>query len=164
MTTDKNMVKTCSECNTVGFFVATPNGGDYTTCPLCAQYNDDECEFDLYFCSSCKILYDLGCRHSHNGCTDDIWNAMLMTEFTHQGKTHKGMLVFDDDKSAVEFRTLISNGKLQAKFQCMCGGKSHTCKKASYPMPAKEHTDRITVYGKIPRCGGEITSDESGLL
>ena len=36
----------CSSCNLNGFFCYTPNGADYTTCPLCnnAEYGHIYCE------------------------------------------------------------------------------------------------------------------------
>jgi hypothetical protein len=73
---------------------------NYTTCPICEKgdymstdewydfletqsdefRNDYNCNktFNLLFCSSCKIVFDNGCVHGCNGCSDGVTNGHLI--------------------------------------------------------------------------------------
>lgn len=93
----------CYSCKKIGFFCETPFSGDRTTCPLCNEMCDidqllstdefrqmvahtKECGvevFQLGICTKCNIVYDLGCTHSIQGCTDDIYNAHVISKWMH---------------------------------------------------------------------------------
>jgi hypothetical protein len=108
----------CHYCNLNGFFCETPMGHDYTTCPCCNGYDYISCSYDLnpiyfdeynddndmrnlyYYCSSCKIIYKLGCTHSSHGCTDDVYNCHLIKKWKNKitNIEYDGMPFFDSNE------------------------------------------------------------------
>jgi len=128
----KNIIQfnTNSYCCESGFFTKTPNGGDYTTCPLCENGDWESTISNTYmntlqshyksfmnedgslgsenysFCNECKILFNIGCVHSMNGCTSNIYNAHLIGKWRHQGNTYTGMPRFD---TLIEYITTIKD-------------------------------------------------------
>ena len=91
----------CRDCNKKQFYCVTPNGGDYTTCPICDGrefkydiYNhrdpstfydnyEDEDTHNYNYCKDCGIIYDNGCTHKVFGCTDDLYNAHFIGKWEH---------------------------------------------------------------------------------
>ena len=104
----------CFMCKKSGFFVQTPDGADYTTCPLCTKrdyastlpytWNDDMKYNDMRimysYCSSCKIMFDYGCIHAICGCTDDVYNAHFIKQWKdlQTGEIYTGMPQFDNNQ------------------------------------------------------------------
>jgi hypothetical protein len=109
---DKNV--TCYCCKKKDFFCYTPNGADYTTCPLCdgidQNYNyssnsvydnydltDEDNQCNLYsFCDRCKLVYDVGCIHATVGCTDNCYNAHFIGKYKYKDNIYIGSPQFDD--------------------------------------------------------------------
>lgn len=113
-----NTLSTCNGCNIPGFFCYTPGGADYYTCPLCESYDflhstsiPKYCDFfddalssetpdnrvDLSYCSSCRIMFEVGCTHSIRGCTSDAYNGHLISKWQDATtrEIYTGMPQFD---------------------------------------------------------------------
>jgi hypothetical protein len=114
----------CYKCNQGGFFCTTPLGGDYQTCPLCGEmncndilttveeenaleaklkelgYNQSIVDFYLgyEFCNQCKIIFEIGCTHAVQGCTDDVRNGHLIKRWKYlpTGFIYDGMPQFEN--------------------------------------------------------------------
>jgi hypothetical protein len=86
-----NEVQHCYCCKRNGFFVYTPDGADYSTCPCCGsgdflnnnttdrridalfdEYDGNNMRHKYSYCGKCKILFDAGCVHKKLGCTSTI--------------------------------------------------------------------------------------------
>lgn len=98
-----------------GYYVETPSGGDYTTCPVCTKscccrdppgtnelckhqhFDNTKYEGAIHYCRSCKILFSWGCTHACMGCTDDIYYGMLISSFTYKGTKYTGQPVIPND-------------------------------------------------------------------
>jgi hypothetical protein len=108
-----NTIAKCCLCKLNSFFCTTPNGADYNTCPLCCrkdflnQQTDDKYKFlddddnrnKLSFCPGCKIIFLVGCTHLVLGCTDNIYNAHLISKWIDltTNEEYIGMPQFDDE-------------------------------------------------------------------
>jgi len=96
-------INKCFCCKRGGFFVETPSGGDYNTCPLCGAYdydgynNTEYYHHELNFCGTCCIMYDIGCTHASIGCTDDVYNGHVIGKWKHKTTDiiYNGMPQFD---------------------------------------------------------------------
>ena len=125
----------CYKCDKPGFFSET---GD-VTCPLCGardiseMYEDEFPEPDirgeLFFCPTCLIMFDLGCTHAENGCTDNVFNAHVIGKWEHKttGFVYDGMPKFD---STQEWLDAGHNVNI---LQMVCLNSGLHCDKASYP-------------------------------
>jgi hypothetical protein len=113
----------CYSCNDMIFMVRTPFGADAWTCPLCnalIDIDDDTCIGDFQdvlftYCSNCKILFDIGCVHSENGCTSNIYYGSLIKNFYYNLKKYDGMPLFEsfhDCKIYME--------QMKVEWMCMC--------------------------------------------
>ncbi len=100
----------CWSCDRIGFFITTPSGADYTTCPICKgdidymlydkdnkgdpyhknkvldelldkENNNLSMKFPDQYCNNCGILYGFSHTHAENGCTDDIYHSLLITKY-----------------------------------------------------------------------------------
>lgn len=108
----------CFKCNTNGFYCETPQGADYNTCPLCGHHDfyqgsyiynkklhekyfglnidDNEEDYLKYsFCEKCKIIFDVGCVHGSNGCTDNVYNGHFISKYKYNNVEYIGMPQFD---------------------------------------------------------------------
>ena len=109
-TTTVPSVQKCYFCNKGGFFVYTPRGGDFETCPCCGNpdemsanmnlpYDFDETDmrYDWLFCKQCSIIYKLGCTHAEMGGTDGAYNAHVVKQWQHKvtGEVFQGMPLFE---------------------------------------------------------------------
>lgn len=101
----------CSSCKRPGFFSQTPNGGDNITCPLCEtfeytttttdlEFPESDIRYDFYFCPQCLIMFDTGCTHAENGCTENDFNAHVIGKWKHKttGIVYSGMPKFENVK------------------------------------------------------------------
>lgn len=137
--------KSCSYCAQEIFEFTTPGGGDCCSCPICGspcpcayasseddldcsnfiEINNDEWE---HFCSKCRILFDAGCIHAVNGCTEDTnWGA-LVTSYTYKGETYQGMPQFESLEHVVKVKK-----DLKLTWECMCKKGQKKCPHAFYP-------------------------------
>lgn len=118
-----NVSKTykCYDCNMRGFFGYSPQGADYYTCPCCGGYDflreqwnkskeptkydflmEDEYDNDMrilyLYCSKCKIIFEHGCTHAINGCTDDVFNRHFIKKWRDKTTNieYDGMPIFED--------------------------------------------------------------------
>jgi hypothetical protein len=130
-----------STCKCKGFFCSTPNGGDYVSCPFCdkweykyhgwenfTKYNNDESNMiHLNFCGSCGVLYEAGCVHQVNGCTDNLYNAHVVRKWKHKpsGNIYVGMPQFESPK---EWESEVNNIEI---LEWVCVGAGH-CPEGSY--------------------------------
>lgn len=114
----------CIKCDLRGVFTYTPCGADYITCPCCESYdiltddaysNDsrltflfdafstDDPDYDndnrltMHFCPKCCIMFDIGCTHAKQGCSDDVYNAHFIKKWEHKvsKEIYEGMPLFD---------------------------------------------------------------------
>ncbi len=112
---NKSELSKCFECNGYGLFCETPQGADWSTCPMChsADYinkmyieNDKiDSKYDKFindnnftcFCEYCLTVFDTGCIHIFHGCTDSIYNGHLVSKWKNKvtGEIFEGMPVFD---------------------------------------------------------------------
>ncbi len=124
----------CDRCGKNIFAFTTPNGADWTTCPICG-YNclcchgsyhisnesnesnerDEFNKLDLeyHYCFECNILYTEGRIHAENGCTDSIYWGKLIESYTYKDITYEGMPQFE---SISECAKLLS--QMQLNWQC----------------------------------------------
>lgn len=70
--------------STQDFTCCTPDGGEYTECPICGgfpyqydlEYDEDTTDNeDIDLCERCLILYKVGCVYIAAGCTDSTHNG-----------------------------------------------------------------------------------------
>jgi hypothetical protein len=144
-----NTLAECGLCNTRMFVSFTPNGADYLSCPCCcghdfyhwadsydpdvfqkyfndAEENDDSLFAKYGFCENCRIVFDLGCVHSVNGCTEDCYNAHFISKNQYKNEIYDGMPQFDSvDEWYHEFPNIVI-----LKWICLNNGK--ICKNAVY--------------------------------
>lgn len=146
----------CHECKLNGFYCYTPRGADYYTCPLCknndffngiAEYDEfyylhkkyfnnydnidkiDEIYQKNLFCSNCKIIFDIGCVHGCNGCTDDCYNGHFIGRYKYNSIEYIGMPCFD---SIEEWYNEIKNIEI---LEWICPNDNTLfCCKATYPI------------------------------
>ena len=152
----KNLIKIntlaeCYSCNKNMFVCYTPGGADFNTCPCCKQddfYNssylydkeihkqyfdkfkdDDENIYSKFsFCSQCKIIFDVGCTHSENGCTDDCYNAHFIAEYKYKDSIYTGMPQFESiDEWYHELENIII-------LKWICINNRLRCNKSRYPV------------------------------
>ncbi len=139
----------CYRCELGGFFCETPAGGDYTTCPLCSygdythidqkcydyvnSLDDNDIHAQYEFCPTCLIMYDIGCTHAENGCTDCIYNGHVIARWRDKtsGHVYDGMPQFD----TVEEWVADANKVEILKMVCLNNG--HHCTNAHYPHSRK---------------------------
>jgi hypothetical protein len=136
----------CWRCKKPGYYIEFPRGGDYTTCPLCNCYVEEDGDSEdgdsggdenniyysekyeyLLFCEKCKILFETGCKHAINGCTDDIHNAHFIDLWKYKNQLEHGMPKFENRKDMLERLKDIEILKFS------CPNKGLICEKASYP-------------------------------
>jgi hypothetical protein len=132
----------CESCNSIGAFCYTPCGADWITCPICDGRNDlvDDTQFPLYYdsdnkylnnsyCSNCKIMFDVGCTHAVNGCTDDCYNGHLIKKWKNikENIIYDGMPQFDSDE---EWYNNAFNIEIISWY---CVNNSEHCNRGYYP-------------------------------
>jgi hypothetical protein len=114
----------CYHCKFNGFFVSTPQDGDFTRCPCCAKhdflsdtlnYTNSPTEYDFLFedefendiriafnyCNDCNIIFQLGCVHykgPKGECGSNIFNCHFIKKWKHKVTNieYEGMPKFDD--------------------------------------------------------------------
>jgi hypothetical protein len=154
----------CHNCNTNGFYIFTPQGGDYTTCPSCMSpdfwsamfYSDEQMnkqmgayhdkyykqksdEYDMLpdndvlpnfheylYCYACRIIYNVGCRHAVNGCTDDTYNCHIIGKWKYKDEIYIGMPQFDT------FDEYISEINKIEVLEIVCLRNEGNCERAHY--------------------------------
>lgn len=122
-------------CNLGGFFCETPFGGDCSTCPLCGAfdithlaytwpkeleptqveyinwldtlYDSTDLQYLYDFCPKCLIMYDIGCTHAIRGCTDDIFNAHVVSKYKFRGFIYDGMPQFNSVQEWIDLANEI---------------------------------------------------------
>jgi hypothetical protein len=122
----------CHLC-TATLIIYTPVGADYTTCPICHNYNDfsnddfDDNDIDVYWCNKCKIIFALGCDHAVNGCTDNAYYALLVYSYKIKGKNYVGMPLFDTSQQLIkDYKSYDFN------WICTCKGMCADCPRSIY--------------------------------
>ena len=97
---------------------------DCITCPICAtmfKMTRVKCDIindNIYFCDTCKILFQVGCVHAYNGYSNNIFYGKLIYEIMDKESFIKrGMPIFE---SYDDMLKLINNVKY--KWLCMCEG------------------------------------------
>jgi hypothetical protein len=147
----KNLVKMnttakCYDCEISGFFMYTPQGADYYTCPCCTEYDFvNTCDEELFkkyfdrdnrgssiyekykFCSSCKIIYDIGCRHAENGCTSSCYNGHFIGKYKYRDEIYIGMPQFE---TVDEWYNELKNIEI---LEWICPNNGIHCTKGYYP-------------------------------
>lgn len=152
----------CIICKINGFYCETPQGADYNTCPLCEHYDfyqgsyiydkklhekyfglnidDDEKEgMNVYteysFCEKCKIVFDVGCVHGCNGCTDDVYNGHFISKYKYKDIEYIGMPYFE---SIDEWFNEMPKIEI-LKWCCPNTIEKKTCSRPSYPISTHPH-------------------------
>lgn len=105
----------CFGCSKNAFFCLTPCGADFTTCPMCGAFDhlnsqndnekyeflyeeefDDDNRIKFSFCDKCKIMYLVGCTHSMEGCSDNVYNAHVIGKWMYKNEEYTGMPQFNN--------------------------------------------------------------------
>jgi hypothetical protein len=135
---------TCSCCNAGGFFCTTPEGASYHTCPFCGGTdgvtNDDDdflydaeknpyYELQMHYCPSCRILFNLGCTHAVNGCTDDVYNGHVICQWKLKGHSH----VYTGMPQFADIGEMISELHKVEILSWVCPNKGAHCTCGAYP-------------------------------
>ena len=146
-----NIVK-CNICNINGFFCYSSQNEGFVTCPLCQ--NDDymndlyESSEDIYnkyftkenlqdtpieiykkylFCGRCRIIYNLGCIHSHNKkITSNCYNGHLVGKWKYKDEIYIGMPQFD---TIEEWYTELKNIEI---LEWICPNDGFHCAKIEF--------------------------------
>jgi hypothetical protein len=127
----------CECCANISNISYTPRGADYHTCPICGDRTENMCEAnnactvcnDASYCNKCNIIFDVGCTHACNGCTEDCHNGHIVSSWKDIEKNiiYDGMPVF---KSFDAF--LTDHDKFQIlSWLCINDGKH--CSRGYYP-------------------------------
>jgi hypothetical protein len=137
----------CDICNLKGFFCYTPDGADYTTCPSCNNndliskddsekydflfddFHEDDLRYVLKYCSKCKILFDVGCVHSLQGCTSNVYNA----HFVKRWKNNVTNMVYDGMPQFEDTNDWFTNANNIEIIEMYCPHKNAKCFKSHYP-------------------------------
>ena len=147
----------CQDCKKRGFYSYTPRGGDLITCPICGEITDDywlyndynkktfeeykrlypykidesnnliKCISDMEYCKKCNILFDVGCTHAENGCSQSTFNSHLVREWKYRGNIYVGMPCFTSEE---EYYKLIKDIEI---LELMCPNNGIHCNKGCYP-------------------------------
>ena len=141
----------CEDCAVDMFQVTTPMGADCHTCPLCAKYLDEDgveaprdtnfnklckcdyCISDSYcawYCNDCKIVFDAGCSHGINGCTEDIYHAVFIKQVYYNNQALLKPNQTPRFRSFKELEKIIHQSKFD--WICTCHGGCPQCPKAYY--------------------------------
>lgn len=146
-----NNLQKCNFCKLNGFFSCTHNGVSACTCPCCGKFdflNDDTCindtskynflfelEFDendirvnFMYCSSCKIIFELGCVHNNGGCEECVFNCHFIKKWKHKitNIEYEGMPQFDDEN---DWFNNVSNIEI---LQMHCPHNNNYCNNSYY--------------------------------
>ena len=147
----------CANCDKSGYFTSYPRGASEIECPFCNEIfsyleeygkrrNSVQIEYvlkgaklnnNIVYCYDCHNIYMPGCTHAHNGCSEDIDNAVTF-------------LIGDKRptfESFEEFKEVTKDKKLYGT--CNCFNENSRCSKESY----KENFQRcninnMEIYGK----------------
>ena len=188
--TEINTTQKCWRCEKIGFYIETPQGGDFVTCPCCnggdfwsglfygerskemkevfeknmTKYfgNDDDNKNDkndenedmlheYLYCYKCRIIYNIGCTHAENGCTDDELNAHVISKWKYKGEIYVGMPQFD---SFDEYINEINNIEV---LETVCLRNEGACEKASH----KEEASPDSYGCSLPLNKNFVSSDKS---
>ena len=137
----------CSLCKLNGYICFTPNGGDYTTCPLCnyGEYgsspteenydtgdfidDDNDLRNRLYYlyCDNCRVLFQTGCKHAENGCSASYFNGHMVGKWKYKGVIYIGMPQFDD---VHDWYNNVNDIEI---LEWVCPNKGVHCDRAGYP-------------------------------
>lgn len=143
-----NKLQECIKCKLRGFFCYTPEGGVHHTCPCCGTYdfmsygiNDEKhSKYDrsiednadmrnsYYYCNLCKIIFDRGCEHAREGCTDGVYNCHFIERWKDKttGIEYDGMPQFDDTD---DWYNNVNNIEV---LQMHCAHNGALCEKTLY--------------------------------
>ncbi len=149
-TTCVQQVHHCYQCKVNGFFITTPDGADYETCPCCGkgeylsyknQNNDkyaflyeDEYENDMRskydYCDQCNIIFDVGCLHHNGGCTDNVFNAHFIKRWRHKETNEEfdGMPLFEGPEDWFQHANEVE------VLEMYCPHQGNICKKTYHPI------------------------------
>jgi hypothetical protein len=155
-TTCVKQIYYCTVCYLHGFFITTPHGGDYYTCPCCSKYdllhshtdgsNDDvtydflfEDEYDndmrnlYHYCNTCNIIFETGCLHHNGGCTDNTFNAHFIKKWKDKrtNEEYDGMPLFDGEDD------WFNNVNHIEVLEMYCPHKGQICEKNHHPISYK---------------------------
>lgn len=129
----------CICCDSHGFYIETPSGADFITCPLCNTFTEftiNKEDFELLnnvinhtpdkiyeYCDDCKILFGASHQHNESGCTDSIYHAIFISRYSLDNIIYEGLPKFN---SLQELNDLLESGKLKI-LDCSC-----TCNNDDY--------------------------------
>ncbi len=121
----------CWSCHTYGFFIETPDGGEYTTCPFCGDEADvineeDKYDDQILICKKCCIPFDFGCVHAIGGCTDNTSNAHVPSKWIYDGQTYVGAPQLEFEECATQWAKITV-----LEWACLNSGKQ--CMDCAYP-------------------------------
>ncbi len=74
--------------------------------PLCNNSSENDYDIEEYFCEKCMIIYEKGCKHADNGCTDDINNAHFIGKYKYKDEIYIGMAQLDNISQRKEIEIL----------------------------------------------------------
>lgn len=122
----------CDRCDARNYYGTTPNGSSAITCPHCKNYiEDDEIseENDWEYCERCGFIFQYSnCSHAENGCTDNVYNTLKISEFKMENKLYHGTPKF---KTREEYNLYIKK-ITDIKCICNCKGIQYDCSEAAY--------------------------------
>jgi hypothetical protein len=151
--TNVSGMQKCHYCDLKGFFVYTPSGADYITCPCCGDNdfvnttNDDKYDFNEFkngepiaaaaedlrsnmnYCEKCGIMFGVGCVHAENGCTSNVYNSHLIQSWKNkltEEVYEQGMPQFENVDD------WFDNANNVEIIKMFCPHKADNCKKAYY--------------------------------
>lgn len=141
----------CFCCNLKGFFVETPDGADFNTCPCCGKKDflnssvnytslpnkykflyEDEYEDDMRYvysyCDDCKIIFEVGCMHYAGGCTANVYNCHFIKKWKDKitNIEYEGMPQFDNEHD------WFDNANNVEVLEMHCPHNGNQCKKGRY--------------------------------
>jgi len=99
--------------------------------------------FTVSFCDKYCIMYDTGCRHAVQGCSEDIFNGHLISKWKHRttGFEYDGMPQFD---SIDEFRMYAEDVEI---LEIICPNNGIKCQKA-YHQDITNKLSHCTIPGR----------------
>lgn len=75
--------------------------------------DENDCYEDIRYCIKCKIIFKIGSIFKELGCTDSIYNALMIESFIFKNKTFYGIPLF---KSHTHWKKLLKNNKIKLKW------------------------------------------------
>ena len=85
----------------------------------------DSCQ---HYCKKCKIIFKTDTVHASHNPTHNSY-ALLIKEFDYNGKSYKGMPIFENYEEYFE-----NHKKFKMSWVCMCPGRDIDCPRTDYDM------------------------------